>query len=388
MEWLSLRAALLILVLFCLSCSRKMAPAAPNAPEVLVTTVTPKDVPRILERVATLDGFINANINAQVQGYIVSRDYQEGSLVKKGDLLFQIDPRPFEAALAQAKGTLARDKANQAKTDADEKRAFDLFNRKVISDQERDTAVAAAGSNRANVEADEAAVKQAELNLGYTKITAPIDGIAGFANNQVGDLVSPTSGPLTTISQIDPIKAVVTAGEGPFTDFVSRHPDPTERAAYIRSLEFDLILGNGTVYPQKGTFYALDRNLDLKTGSIRYEVTFPNPGNNLRPGQFGKVRFVADTKKNTLVVPQEAVSELQGNYQVVVVDQDNKAHIRPVKMGERIGSMWEVTEGLKPGERVVVQGLQKAREGAPVTPKDWTQPPDALVSKSDQPKDH
>ena len=388
MKQLNLIGVLLIGMSLLTGCSRKPAQTGPPPPEVLVTTVTPRDVPRILERVATLDGFINANINAQVQGYIVSRDYQEGSLVKKGDLLFQIDPRPFEAALAQAKGTLARDKANLAKADADEKRALDLFNRKVISDQERDTAVAAAGSNRANVEADEAAVKQAELNLGYTKITAPIDGIAGFANNQVGDLVSPTSGPLTTISQIDPIKAVVTAGEGPFTDFVSRHPDPTERAAYIRSLEFDLILGNGTVYPQKGKFYALDRNLDLKTGSIRYEVTFPNPGNNLRPGQFGKVRFVADTKKNTLVVPQEAVSELQGNYQVVVVDQDNKAHIRPVKMGERIGSMWEVTEGLKPGERVVVQGLQKAREGAPVTPKDWTQPPDALVSKSDQPKDH
>jgi membrane fusion protein (multidrug efflux system) len=378
--------ALLIFLVFSTACSRKPAQTGPPPPEVLVTTVTPRDVPRILERVATLDGFINANINAQVQGYIVSRDYQEGSLVKKGDLLFQIDPRPFEAALAQAKGTLARDKANLAKAEADEKRALDLFNRKVISDQERDTAVAAAGSNRANVEADEAAVKQAELNLGYTKITAPIDGIAGFANNQVGDLVGPTTGPLTTVSQIDPIKAIVTAGEGPFTDFVSRHPDPTERAAYIRSLQFDLILGNGTLYPHKGTFYALDRNLDLKTGSIRYEVIFPNPGNNLRPGQFGKVRFVADTKKNALIVPQEAVSELQGNYQVVVVDQDNKAHIRPVKMGERIGSMWEVTDGLKPGERVVVQGLQKAREGAPVTVKDWTPPTDALVSKSDQAK--
>jgi RND family efflux transporter MFP subunit len=378
--------ALLIFMLFAAGCSRKTAPAAPGAPEVLVTTVTPKDVPRVLERVATLDGFINANINAQVQGYIVSRDYQEGSLMKKGDLLFQIDPRPFEAALAQAKGTLAKDKANLAKADADEKRAHDLFNKKVISDQERDTAVAAAGSSRANVEADEAAVKQAELNLGYAKVTAPIDGIAGFTNNQVGDLVGPTTGPLTTVSQIDPIKALVTAGEGPYTDFVSRHPDPTERAAYIRSLEFELILGDDKVYPPKGKFYALDRNLDVKTGSIRYEVTFPNPGNNLRPGQFGKVRFVADTKKNALIVPQEAVSELQGNYQVVVVDQDNKAHIRPVKMGERIGSMWEVTEGLKPGERVIVQGIQKAPEGAQVTVKEWTPPPDALVSKSDQPK--
>jgi membrane fusion protein (multidrug efflux system) len=386
-RWFTIAACgALILILFAAGCSRKAAPAGPAAPEVLVTTVAPKDVPRILERVATLDGFINANINAQVQGYIVSRDYQEGSLVKKGDLLFQIDPRPFEAALAQAKGTLAKDQANQAKADADEKRAIDLFNKKVISDQERDTAVAAAGSTRANVQADEAAVKQAELNLGYTKITAPIDGIAGFTNNQVGDLVGPTTGALTTVSQIDPIKALVTAGEGPYTDFVSRHPDPTERAAYIRSLEFELILGDGKVYSDKGKFYALDRNLDVKTGSIRYEVTFPNPGNNLRPGQFGKVRFVADTKKGAMVVPQEAVTELQGSYQVAVVDENNKVSIRPVKMGERIGAMWEVTEGLKPGDKVVVQGLQKAREGSTVTAKDWTPPADALVSKADQQK--
>ena len=234
-----------VCVLLVSSCSRKAPQAAPAAPEVLVTTVQPHDVPRVLERVATLDGFINANINAQVQGYIVSRDYQEGSVVKKGDLLFHIDPRPFEAALAQAKGTLAKDKANQVKADADEKRAMDLFNKKVTSDQERDTAIAAAHASRANIEADQAAVKQAEINLGYTKITAPIDGVVGFANNQVGDLVGPTTGPLTTMSQIDPIKAVVTAGEGPFTDFVSRHPDATERNAYIKTLDFDLILGNG-----------------------------------------------------------------------------------------------------------------------------------------------
>jgi len=375
-------AALLIIS----GCSRKQAQTPPNAPEVLVTTVQPRDVPRVLERVATLDGFINANINAQVQGYIISRDYKEGSVVNKGDLLFQIDSRPFEAALAQAKATLAKDQANQAKADADEKRAMDLFNKKVISDQERDTAIAAAGATRANVQADEAAVKQAELNLGYTRITAPISGVAAIATAQVGDLVGPNTGPLTTVSQLDPIKAIVTAGEGPFTDFVSRHPDPDERQRYVNSLEFDLILGNGNVYPQKGKFYALDRNLDPKTGAIRYEVTFPNPGNILRPGQFGKVRFVADMKKGALVVPQEAVNELQGNFQVAVVDQNNKVSIRPVKMGERIGAMWEVTEGLKPGDKVVVQGLQKAREGSTVTAKDWTPPADALVSKADQQK--
>ena len=353
-------------------CGRKAPQARPAAPEVLVTTVQPRDVPRVLERVATLDGFINANINAQVQGYIVSRDYKEGSLVKKGDLLFQIDPRPFEAALAQAKGTLAKDQANQTKADADEKRARDLFDKKVISDQERDTAIAAAGSSRANVEADQAAVKQAELNLGYTKITAPIDGLAGFANSQVGDLVGPSSTtPLTTVSQVDPIKANVTVGESAFTDFFARYPDTVKREALLKSIDFELILGDGKVYPRKGKFYALDRNLDPKTGSIHYYVTFPNPDAMLRPGQYGKVRFVPDSVQNALVVPQEAVTELQGNFQVAVVDQNNKVSIRPVKMGERVGGLWQVTDGLKPGDKVVVQGVQKAREGSTVTVKEW-----------------
>ena len=355
-------------------CSRKPAQTKPAAPEVLVTTVQRRDVPRVLERVATLDGFINANINAQVQGYIISRDYKEGSVVEKGALLFQIDPRPFQAALAEAKGTLEKDKATQGKSDADEKRALDLFHKKVISDQERDTATAAASSARANVEADQAAVEQAALNLGYTRITSPIEGVAGIAAAQVGDLVGPNTGPLTTVSQLDPIKAVVTAGEGPFTDFISRHPDPDERQRYVNSLEFELILGNGEIYPETGKFYALDRNLDPKTGSIRYEVTFPNKGNNLRPGQFGKVRFVADIKKGAMVIPQEAVNELQGSYQVAVIDENNKVTIRPVKMGERIGALWEVTKGLKSGDKVIVQGVQKAREGAVVTPKEWALP--------------
>jgi membrane fusion protein, multidrug efflux system len=278
---------------------------------------------------------------------------------------------------------LARDKANQAKSDADEKRAFDLFSRKVISDQERDQNVAAAQSNRANVEADEAAVKQAEINLGYTKITAPIDGLAGFANNQVGDLVGPQlTTPLTTVSQIDPIKANVTVGESAFTDFFSRYPDATKREALLKRIDFDLILGDGKIYSRKGKFYALDRNLDPKTGSIHYYVTFPNPDAMLRPGQFGKVRFVPDSVQNALVVPQEAVTELQGNFQVAVVDQNNKVSIRPVNMGERIGAMWQVTDGLKAGDRVVVQGVQKAREGATVTVKEWTPSPTPALSAS------
>ena len=380
MKPVTLVVGLLISVAVTAGCSRKPAQVAPNAPEVLVTTVQPRDVPRVLERVATLDGFINANINAQVQGYIVSRDYKEGSVVKKGDLLFQIDPRPFQAALAQAKANMAKARATQAKAEADEKRAIDLFNNKVTSPQERDTALQAAAAARADSQADEAAVEQAELNVAYTRVIAPIDGIAGIATAQVGDLVSPTSGALTTISQIDPIKAIVTTGEGPFTDFISRHPDPDERQRYVNSLEFELILGNGSVYPKKGKFYALDRSLDVRTGAIRYEVTFPNPENGLRPGQFGKVRFVADMKKGALVIPQEAVSELQGSYQVVVVDEDNKASIRPVKMGERLGPMWEVLEGLKPGDKVIVQGFQKVRPGSSVTVKDWTPPAEQIAS--------
>ena len=364
----------LVLASLLLGCSRKQSKVAPNAPEVLVIVATPKDVPDVRESVATLDGLVNATITPRVSGHIISQDYKEGTAVKKGDPLFQIDPRPFEQALAQAKATLEKAKATQLKADQDQKRALELFSRKVTSEQERDTALQAAAASKGDTEADQAAVKSAELNLEYTKITAPIDGIAGFVTAQVGDLVGPSSGPLTTISQVDPIKAVVTAGEQGFTEFVTRYPDPEKRAERLRNFEFELILGNGAVYPHKGKFYALDRNVDVKTGSIRFEVTFPNPGNLLRPGQFGRVRVVYDTRKGALLVPEEAVTELQGNYQVAVVGDDNKASIRPVKVGQRFGGMWEITEGVKPGERVIVQGAQKVQEGTAVTAKLWAPP--------------
>lgn len=369
-------------------CSRQSAQVNPPPPEVVVATVTPRDVPVVREGVATLDGIITANINAQVQGYLISRDYKEGNLVKKGDLLFQIDPRPFEAALAQAQGNLATARANQLKADADVKRAMDLHNKKVISDQELDTDIQAAAVGKANVEASEAAVKQAELNLGYTEIIAPIKGIAGIANVHVGDLVGPTTGALTTLSQVDPILATVSVGEESFTDVLLKHPDPDERQRYLEGIEFDLILGNGRPYPNKGKFYADDRNFDVKTGSIHVELTFPNPGNLLHPGQFGKVRAVMETKKGALVIPQEAVTELQGSQQVVVITDDNKATMRAVKMGERSGAMWEVTEGLKPGEKVVVEGMQKVRPGSPVVVKEWTPPAEQTASTaSAQPKE-
>jgi len=374
MKHLAALTALLIFVSLPLSCSRKQSKVAPSAPEVLVTVVTPKDVPDVRESVATLDGLVNATITPRVSGHIVSQDYKEGSVVKKGDLLFQIDPRPFEEALAEAKANLAKAQATQDKADADQKRALELFNKQVTSAQERDTALQAAAAAKGDTEADQAAVKTAELNLEYTRVTAPIDGVAGFVTAQVGDLVGPSSGPLTTISQVDPIKAVVTAGEQAFTEFVTRYPDPAKREERLRNFEFELILGNGAVYPQKGKFYALDRNIDVKTGSIRFEVTFPNAGNLLRPGQFGRVRVVYDTRKGALLVPEEAVTELQGNYQVAVVGDDNKASIRPVKVGQHFGGMWEITEGLRPGERVIVQGAQKVQEGTAVTAKLWAPP--------------
>jgi RND family efflux transporter MFP subunit len=363
----------LIILATCLTaCSRKAEQAGPPPPTVIVATVTPRDVPVVKEGVATLDGFINANIHAQVQGYIISRDYKEGSVVKKGDLLFQIDPRPFEASLAQAKATLAKDKAMQLKASADQMRAMQLFMEKVTSAQERDAAVAAAESNKANVEAGEAAVETAELNLGYTKITAPVDGVAGISTAQVGDLVGPSTGTLTTVSQVNPIKATVNLGEHGFTEFLTKHPDPDERDRYLSKLEFQLLLTDGTQFPQNGSFYAEDRHLDAKTGSIKMEITFPNPGNLLRPGQFGKVRTTIETKKGALVVPQEAVTELQGNQVAMVVDQTNKAGMRPVKMGERLGALWEVVDGLKAGDRVIVQGMQKTPPGTPVVVKEWT----------------
>ena len=380
----TLRIAAALLLGITSGCSRKAEQVAPPTPEVLVTTVMPKDVPVLKEGVATLEGFITANINAQVQGYIISRDYKEGSLIKKGDLLFQIDPRPFEATLDQAKGNLAVAQSNRTKADADVKRAIKLFQDKVISDQERDTYINSASSTKANVQAAEAGVRQAEVNLGYTKIIAPIDGIVGIATAHVGDLVGPGTGPLTTISQVDPIKTAVNVGEQSFTEFITDHPDPDERERYLQGLEFDLRLADGNPYPHKGKFYAEDRNLDTKTGSIRMELSFSNPGNRLRPGQFGKVRAVIKVAKGALVIPEQAVTELQGNRLVAVVDSENKIAMRPVKLGERSAGMWQVIDGVKLDEKVVVQGLMKVPPGSTVTVKEWT-PPAEKVGSTDSP---
>jgi membrane fusion protein (multidrug efflux system) len=371
---------MLLLLGFSSSCSRKAAEVGPPPPEVVVAAVMTQDVPVEREGVATLEGFITATINAQVQGYLTSRDYREGGVVKKGDLLFQIDPRPYEAALAQAQGNLATAQANKLKSEADVKRAIRLFERKVISDQERDTYINAASVGNGNVQSAEAAVRQAEINLGYTKITAPIDGIVGIAKAQVGDLVGPGTVALTTISQLDPIKAVINLGEQSFTEFLTNHPAADERERYLKGLQFDLILGNGALFPHKGEFYAEDRNLDAQTGAIRIELTFPNPGNLLRPGQFGKVRAVIEQQRGALVIPQEAVTEVQGNQTVAIVGNDSTISIRQVTMGERAGGMWQVTKGLKPGEKVVVKGMQKTQPGSRVRVTEWSPSGEQLAS--------
>jgi membrane fusion protein (multidrug efflux system) len=351
------------------------APPPPAPAEVLVTEVQQQDVPIFDDFVGTLDGSVNATIQARVQGYLTSQNYKEGTPVKKGDLLFQIDPRPFEAALAQAKAAVAQAEAAQRQAENVAARNAELFKTKAISEQERDNSAQAAAAAKAQTEAQRASVEQAQLNLEFTAITSPIDGIAGLAKAQVGDLVGPSTGALTTVSTVDPIKAFFTVSDQRYTAYSQRYADPAQRAEHEKQLEFELILADGSHFPHKGVFFAGENQVDIRTGSVRIAAIFPNPGNILRAGQFARIRVRTDVKQGALLVPQRAVTELQGTYQVATVGPDNKAHIQPVKMGRRIEQMWIVEEGLHAGDRVVVEGVQKAREGAPLSPKPWTPPP-------------
>ncbi len=406
---------IVVVVLFVVfSRSKRTAQAAAPLPEVAVAEVEQKDVPIYSEWIGTLDGMVNAEIKAQVTGYLLSKDYTEGSFVRKGQLLFEIDPRPLQATLDQAKGDLAKAEgqvaqangqlsqsqaqlaqaeANQGKTQMDVDRFTALVKSSVISQQDFDTAVQANLASKAQVkaagagvesakaavvaaksvvESSRAAVRTAELNLAFTRITSPIDGVAGIAQAQVGNLiqpVNPNSGPLTTVSSLDPIKVYFTLSEQEYLTFVKRNPTQSQRDAANDKLHLDLVLADGTTYPHEGKFFVADREVDQKTGSIRLGGIFPNPGNVLRPGQYGKVRAVTRIKTAALLVPQRAVSELQGSYQVAVVGSDNKIDIRTVKVGERVGAMLIVEEGLKPGDIVVVEGMQKVRPGAGVNPK-------------------
>jgi membrane fusion protein (multidrug efflux system) len=339
---------------------------------VEVAAVTRADVPIYHEWIGVLDGLVNAQIRAQVTGYLWTQNYREGDPIKKGDLLFEIDPRPFQAALDQAKGLLAQAEARSGKTELDVKRYAPLVKDHAISQEEYDDAVQADLEAKAAVVSAKAQVEQAQLNLGFTKITSPIDGIASIARAQIGDLVGPSSGELTTVSTIDPIKAYYNVTEQAYINFTKLFQGESDRDERLHQLEIYLILGDGSVYPLPGKIFAADRQIGPTTGALRLEALFPNPHNSLRPGQFARVRVKFDVARGALMVPQRAVTELQGAYQVDVVDGDGKAHIQPVQVGERIGQMWVIKSGLHPEDRVIVEGLQKVREGTAVKATNFT----------------
>lgn len=409
--WAIVPIIVIAIVVIVVARRSKTLTTQPPPPEVEVVQVEQKDVPIYSDWIGTLQGMVNAEIKAQVSGYLLKQDYTEGSFVKKGQLLFEIDPRPLQAALDQANGDLARAEgqlaqaqaqlpqanaqlaqaeANQGKTQHDVNRFTPLAKEKAITDQDLDNAIqanlaanalvnaakagietakAAIQSANAQVKTAKAAVQTAQLNLGFTRITSLIDGVAGIATAQVGDLVTPNGQPLTTVSTLDPIKVYFTASEQEWLDWNKRFPTEAIRVAARKSLPLELVLANGDTYPHQGFIYLSDREVNQNTGSIRIAGTFPNPENILRPGGYGRIRAATNIRQGALLVPQRAVTELQGSYQVAVVGTDNKVSIRTVKVGNVTGNMWIIEEGLKPGERVVVEGIQKVHAGALVNPK-------------------
>jgi membrane fusion protein (multidrug efflux system) len=379
------------------------AASPPAPPDVQVAVVEQRDLPVRHEWIGTLNGLVNAAINAEITGYLLRQDYTEGSYVHQGQLLFEIDSRPFQAAVDQAAGQFAQSKAqltqaqaglaqaqaqllsaeaNQRRSQLDEEKYKPLFEDKAVTRQDLDNAVqtnqsnlALAAAAKAQVEtskaqieaaaagakAAEAALETAKVNLGFTRLTSLIDGIAGTATVQVGNLVTPSSAAVTIVSTLDPVKAVFTVSEQEYLSLA--------RANALHHLQLKLILADGTTHPQDGRFSFADRQVDPNTGAIQMTALFPNPGNILRPGQYAMVRGVTGDDKGDLLVPQPAVSELQGGYEVVVVGDDNRVATQQVQIGDRVGTMWVITRGLKPGDRVVVEGQQKLRPGMQVQPR-------------------
>lgn len=358
-----------------------------GSPDVEVVQVEQKDVPIFSEWIGTLDGLVNADVRAQVTGYLLRQGYQEGAFVNKGQLLFEIDPRPFQAVLDQAEGQLAQAKAQlanaeavQRRTELDVNRYTPLAKEEAASQQDLDNAVqnnlaakATVATAQAQIQTAQAAVETAQINLDFTRLIAPIDGIAGQAQLQVGALVNPSSGPVTSVSTVDPIKVYFTVSEQEYLAWRKRFPTDATREAADKNLHLELILADGSIYPHEGTFYFADRQVDPNTGAIRLAGLFPNPGNILRPGGYGRIRTATRTQQGALLVPQRAVSELQGGYQVAVVDSENKVSIQTVQVGDRVGSEWIIADGLKPGERVVAEGVQKVRPGMQVNPKPFAE---------------
>jgi RND family efflux transporter MFP subunit len=371
--------------LLCFAGCKEKPHATPPPPIVEVATVMQADVPIYHDWIGTLDGLVNATIRAQVTGYLIAQNYREGDPIKKGDLLFQIDPRPFQAVLDQAKGQLAQAEARLGKTELDVKRYAPLVKEKAISQEEYDDAIQADLEAKAAVLAAQAQVEQAQLNLGFTRIESPIDGIASIAKGQIGDLVGPATGELATVSTIDPIKAYYNVTEQAYINFANRFATEGERTKQLQQLEIQLVLGDGTVYPHTGSIYAPDRAIGPTTGALRLESRFANPAGALRPGEFVRVRVKFDVKHGALLVPQRAVSELQGAFQVVTVDAENKVHFLPVTIGERSGGYWIIDHGLEPGQRVVVEGLQRIRDGATVSPTNFAS---ASIQSATGPQSH
>ncbi|MBU0714932.1 MAG: efflux RND transporter periplasmic adaptor subunit [Verrucomicrobia bacterium] len=368
-------SAIVILALATSGCKRSAHAPQMVPPEVMVMDVVQKDVPIYGDWIGTLDGMVNAQIHAQVSGYLMAQCYQEGTLVHKGDLLFQIDQRPFQAALDKANGQMAEAQANLDMTAINVKRYTPLAKNNAISQQELDNAIQSNKGNQAALESAQAAVQQAELNLGFTKITSPIDGIVGIAEAQIGDLVGPNTVELTAISTVDPIKAYFPISEQEYMKAMEKRITQDSEHVIHRTNNLELVLANGNTYPHKGTIVLADRQVNIKTGTILLVGLFPNPENILRPGQYAHIRFVIQMYNGALLVPQRAVTEIQGTYHVVVVDKNNRASIRTVQMGERSGAFWIVKQGLNAGERLVVEGAQKVREGTIVSPKPYQ--PDA-----------
>src|SRR5262249_12524582 len=342
------------------------APAAPPPPTVEVATVVQRDTPIYSDWVATLDGYVNAEIQPRVSGYIIKQNYREGAVVRKGDVLFEIDPRPLKAALDQAKAQLAQAEAQLGKASLDVERDAPLAAERAIAKSQLDTELQAKLAAEAAVLAAKANGQQAQLNLEFTKVTSLVSGIAGLARVQIGNLVGPNS-ILTSVSQVDPIKAYFEVSEQVFIDFHRRFPTEQSVEEQRRRMPLQLLLGDGTIYEHIGRISFADREVNQATGTIRIAGVFPNPDTLLRPGGYGRVRLSVRTAPGALLVPQRAVTELQGSYQVAVVSSDNKVSIRPVTMGDRVGNLWIVTDGVKAGEHVVVEGLLKVRDGVAVT---------------------
>jgi membrane fusion protein (multidrug efflux system) len=351
----------------------KPAQPAMQPPTVTVTTVIEKDVPIASDWVATLDGFTNAQIQPQVTGYLIKQTYQEGSFVHKDDVLFQIDPRPFQAVVDQAKAQLGQANAQLGLAVINVNRDTPVAKLHAIAQSQLDNDIQAKLSAEAAVESAKATVETAELNLGFTQVRSLIDGIAGLAQTQVGSLVSPTT-ILTTVSKVDPIKVYFPISEQEYLRIADKISGSVNLLSSENPVPLTLTLANGNEYSQKGKIIFADRQVDTQTGTIRIVGIFPNHGNILRPGQFGRIRAVTDNRKNAFLIPQRAVTDLQGNFQVAVVGSDDKVEIRKVTVGDRVGELWIISDGLKAGERVITEGFQKVGPGSPVKPvEDTTQ---------------